>query len=429
MSDNIVLVSIDSLRTDHCGFHGYGKGVTPTMDSMAEDGLVFENAIAPAPSTPGSMSATHTGRFLKPYSTDGDAVIVNRQHNISRHMRKNPTLAERLSKNGYTTIGFSANPFTSRYFGYGDDFDEYTDFLDSDERPLAGLYDRIFQRFVSGDTELTPVRLMLNYLEGEEIFKSWEEYYDDVLAAVESADEPYFLWVFLLDTHLPYFVNRHRRDGISWPDMWRYNLRLYRSDPQFSDEELEDLIALYDATVRRVDDFLDRLTDDLADSDPVYFVHSDHGEAFGEHGMYGHEPYTYEENIHVPYFIANGDWTGTRSEPVSLRQIPHHIWEHAGLGEWEDSAEQPGSDTLSNPFGMRSAVRTNDWKYIWKPGADESEEVYALSEDPAETENLAGTQSDVTEDLQRLAEFRISSEREQLAISNAIESVTEATEL
>ena len=48
---NIVLVTVDSLRADHCGFMGYEEDTTPTMDAMAEDGLVLENAIAPGPAS------------------------------------------------------------------------------------------------------------------------------------------------------------------------------------------------------------------------------------------------------------------------------------------------------------------------------------------------------------------------------------------
>lgn len=420
MSRNVVMVSIDSLRADHCGFMGCERETTPTIDGLAEEGVVFENAIAPAPSTPGSMSATHTGKFLKPYSDGDDPVIVNRRQNISRHISENETIAERLSGHGYTTIGFSPNPFTSRYFGFDKGFDQYTDFLESDSRPFADTYDRIFQRFISGNTKLTPVRLALNWLEGEEIFKSWEEYYEDILAAVDDASEPYFLWVFLLDTHLPYFVDNSRRTDASWLDMWRYNLRLYRNDPTFSPDELEELVSLYDATIRRVDDFVDRLTDDLRDTDPVYLIHSDHGEAFGEHGNFGHDPYTYEENIHVPYIIANADETGTRSGPTSLRRVAAHASYYAGLDEFDAPGSADGADTLSNPFGVRSAIRTKDWKYIWEPDSDTGQEVYALAEDPEEEQNRLHGQTEAGQYLRRLADHRMEGERERMAISNAV---------
>ncbi|MEF8902078.1 MAG: sulfatase-like hydrolase/transferase, partial [Halovenus sp.] len=58
---NIVLVSIDSLRADHCGFMGYGKETTPNLDRLAREGVVFENAIAPGPATAQSMPAIFTG--------------------------------------------------------------------------------------------------------------------------------------------------------------------------------------------------------------------------------------------------------------------------------------------------------------------------------------------------------------------------------
>lgn len=47
---DIVLVTIDSLRADKCGYTG-GKELTPTLDAMAEDGVSFTNAIAPGNKT------------------------------------------------------------------------------------------------------------------------------------------------------------------------------------------------------------------------------------------------------------------------------------------------------------------------------------------------------------------------------------------
>ena len=58
---NVVLITLDSLRADHCGFLGYSRDTTPFMDKMAREGLYFENAIASGVATPTSIFGVFTG--------------------------------------------------------------------------------------------------------------------------------------------------------------------------------------------------------------------------------------------------------------------------------------------------------------------------------------------------------------------------------
>jgi arylsulfatase len=59
----------------------------------------------------------------------------------------------------------------------------------------------------------------------------------------------------------------------------------------------------------------------LGGDDPTIVVHGDHGEAFGEHGTYGHEPYLHEENVRVP-LVVDSEIDGTVSDVTSLRRLP-----------------------------------------------------------------------------------------------------------
>jgi arylsulfatase len=162
----------------------------------------------------------------------------------------------------------------------------------------------------------------------------------------------------------------------------------------------------------------------------VYLIHSDHGEAFGEHGTFGHDPYTYEENIHVPYIIANGVETGTRTTQTSLRFIPDHISYHAGLlNQTTYNLGRNNTVTLSNPFGVRSAIRTRNLKYIWEAGSKAHTEVYALSQDSDEMRDIANERPQLKESLRELATHRMQDEREKLEISNAISDISRDTKL
>jgi len=61
--NDIVLMTVDSLRADRCGFMGADREITPTLDRLADEGLVFENAFAPAGSTSGSVPTLLTGSY------------------------------------------------------------------------------------------------------------------------------------------------------------------------------------------------------------------------------------------------------------------------------------------------------------------------------------------------------------------------------
>jgi arylsulfatase len=314
---NIVLVTIDSLRADYCGYVSEERDATPTLTELATDGLAFERAIAPGPSTPESMPAIFTGTY--PVGAD-DGRLATRRDRIRQHMSARETLPKALSRRGYTTAAFTPNPFTSRHFGFAQGFDHFQDFMDDHHR-RGRLYDRLFDGFLRGNSVLSLGRVLTNFWQHEEVFKSWERYYESVVEWVTRADEPYFLWVFLMDAHNPYMANAAHRSQPRWKQ-FHANLQFWRESHETSfDPVVHDrLVTAYEDAVQYADAFLERLQSDLGD-DPIIAVHGDHGEAFGEHGSYGHEPYLYDENVHVPLVVCNVD-SGRVTAPYSLRHLP-----------------------------------------------------------------------------------------------------------
>jgi arylsulfatase len=372
---NIVLVTVDSLRADHCGFHGYEKETTPTLDRLADEGLVFENAIAPGPSTPESMPAIFTGSHPTsvPKSDPHGTALSARRERIRHHMDARETLPERLSALGYETAAFTPNPFTSRYFGFDAGFDRFQDFMES-SRSLGGIYERVFEQFV-GDGPLSMVRPLVNWAFREEVFKPWASYYDEVVEWIRSAGSPFFLWVFLMDAHNPYMAPAAYRTQ-SGLDTFRANVRFWREshDTPFDPSTHRRLHTAYTDAVRYVDAFLDRLRADLPASSTLV-VHADHGEAFGEHGVYGHEPHVYEENVHVP-LVVDGAASGRAERPVSLCQLPVLLAAIAA-DEPLDGFGEPAVVSWSRQ-GNRVALRGRSWKYI---RAGEEDALYDLTAD------------------------------------------------
>jgi len=344
---NIILVTIDSLRADHCGFHGYDGETTPTLDKLANSGTVFETAIAPGPSTPESMPAIFTGYDPVERATENDnSTLQSRRERIRTHMLAHDTLAEKLSRRGYETAAFTPNPFTSRQFGFDQGFDHFQDFMDESNR--SELYQRVFRGFLDGSTPASMARVLLNFWQREEVFKPWASYYDEIRQWVEQASEPYFLWVFLMDAHNPYMSDSETRSQ-AFHEEFRANIEFWRQSHEtpFSEPTHDRLVTAYDDAIRYADQFLKRVATDFAADEPIIAVTGDHGEAFGEHGTYGHEPYLYAENMHVP-LVLDGLNAATISEPVSLRRLPTLL---ARLADGDELV-------VSNDTGLSEPVAT-----------------------------------------------------------------------
>ena len=410
---SVVLVTFDSMRVDHAGFGGYGRETTPTLDRMADDGLRFDNAIAPGPSTPEAMPIILTGSHPRSLVAGNDNDFMARQRTLRNHMQGRETLAERFSRAGYATAGFSPNPYTSRYFGFDTGFDTYEDFIDgSRQRIYDGLFDDISD-YVDLQ-RLFPARVLLNWLQREEVFKPWVAFYDAIYEWVAAAAEPYFLWVLLMDTHDPYLVPDDYRSQSRW-STYHANWRLWRQghEPPFADRTHDRLVRAYDDTIRYSDAFLDRLLAELP-GDPLVAVHGDHGEAFGEHGTYGHQQRLYEENIHVPLVVSGGPDRRIEA-PFSLADLPELLFELAAGDEPTVDATPVRARTLG---GDRAALRGTDWKYLRTP---DDEVLFDLAADPEETEpigDLAGFQA-----CQSLVDHYARSDSEKHRLDEAVTQV------
>jgi arylsulfatase len=407
MSRNVVHVTVDSLRSDHCGFLGYEGDTTPNLDGIAADGITFENAIAPGSNTPSSMPAIFTGEEIP-----GVEYGVARREAIRRHVARHQTIQERLSRRGYHTIAFTSNPFTSRYFGFDDGFDEFNDFLSS-ERTLTN---RIVSRWMAGES-VAGLRFGANMLGYGDLSTTWEDFYDELLESVAATDEPFYLWVFLLEPHWPYQPPPRFREAVSLLETYYYNwVRSKLSNATPSESGVEALRSLYDGTIRHVDEFVERVTSDLAAADPVWIFHSDHGEAFGEHGTYGHGEYLYEENIRVPLLLWNADGpTADRvRDPVSLCSLPDMI------DDVSDGTESVDAWKYTRPWLTvdaleQSAVRGRQWKFLRERRQGT---FYDLRTDPAEQ---SGCEDHALSDLcHRIIDTRSGQRAERKRVEHAI---------
>jgi len=333
---NVVLVTIDSLRADALGGE---DSVSPVLDSLASEGVSFENAMAQGNWTPFSFPSIHGSR---PVFDEGPDIGV----------ASTPTLAEQLSSAGLRTGGFNAaNGFLTDYWGYDRGFDEFEPFVDSGGFLAAHP---TIQAWVQLGT--SPFRRAATVLSGgsdERPFADVSrmgELEDHANEFLGTADDGFFLWVHYMDTHTPYVpAPRHLREvSDTHFGLFRMLGSHFRTGMGWDVDErtLGTLKTLYDGTVRQVDESVGRLLDTLETEglagETAIVVAGDHGEEFLDHGHLSHYPKLYRELIEVPFFISHPDGeSGTVHQPVGLETIPPTVCDMLGVetaDAWEGQA-------------------------------------------------------------------------------------------
>jgi arylsulfatase len=246
---------------------------------------------------------------------------------------------------------------------------------------------------------------------------------------VEKQQEPFFLWAFSLDTHFPYITPRKHRKWGSSIDMYYYNWRcnqlIDKMDIDLTEKERKKMLNIYDDSIRFGDILIRELKERLSEYDPIFVIFGDHGEAFNEHGLYGHfYPTLYEENIHVPLVIwDNNGNQQTVKKPTSLLDLPDMIIN--GL-EGDIKSITRESVTAIDFDGRHDrhvlTTRGSEWKYILEvDGSRRSEEYYHLATDPQESENLLG-EEEVPSELEYRTLRQFNTESEILKIRKGVEN-------
>lgn len=296
----IVLVSLDTLRADHLGTYGYPRDTSPRLDALAEEGFVFERAVAPAPNTPPSqmsmMTSLYPGRHG--FTGNGDRLAPGIE-----------TLAGRLSAAGLATGGFVDGGYLKAAFGFARGFDVY----DDRGGGLAGLVPRA-----------------LRWLDAQ-------------------GDRPFFLFLHTYDIHAPYvapepFAGMFHEvpyEGDLVPTIERLDA-LFRAGAPLSEADRQHLVDSYDEGIRYADHQLGRFLDALAErgrlDDTLIVVTSDHGEEFGEHGSLVHWQLYYQPNLHVPLIVRP---PGGVEGPVRIAEMAELIDVLPTLLEWAGAPALP----------------------------------------------------------------------------------------
>jgi len=417
---NIVLITWDSVRADHCSCYGYSKETTPFLDSLARKGLKFENAIVSGLPTPVSMGGIFTSKYC------------------SSSKVKGKTLADVLKKSGYSTGAFHSNPFASRFYGFNKGFDVFKDYIikESDKEYMRNpnfLRKIITKIIVKSGLNIERFRFYYNLIcvlikNKYDVGLKFNDFYNDVIDWIGKQDT-YFLWVLLIDTHFPYVPESMSRlekirSMITYDSLYSRGLTHRVDQSDIDKNKVKLVVKAYDQCISEADKMTKRFWNDIKDTDPIFIIHADHGEAFGEHGFFGHPPEHYEYLIRVPLVIYNADVRETIKKPTSLLKLAPTICDLVKVPN-EFSVSSLFKEKYTPPIvenelesGLRVTVRDEEWKLIANP--DRDHELYNIRQDPMELENLADQEPDVKRELEKYLHKHIRLKYELNRLGNRI---------
>ncbi len=416
---NVLLLVLDTVRAESLSLYGYGRPTTPDLTRWARRGVRFDRAVAPSSWTFPSHGCFFTGQW--PYRLQ-----AHWQPTLDASY---PTLAEFLGRHGYRTAGFVANTsYCSYESGLDRGFAHYEDYPLSWGMILAGTS---LGRWA---TLYAPHFLPL----GRFRELKWIEYQSrdarginraflDWLSGQGPGERPFFAFLNYLDAHEPFLVPEEpathfglrpgsRADYEALLTYWDQDkTRLTPRDVALARDAYDDCIAALD---RQVGSLLDELDRRGVLGKTVVIITSDHGEDFGDHGVFNHGFSLYLHELLVPLVIlAPGAPAGfVVSDPVSLRDLPATVVDLLGLAggspfpgrslaaRWRPAsgdrpATSPALSEVSLPvtdpdprhltgpghWGYAMSLVDGDQHYI--RDSQESEELYDLAADPPESQN------------------------------------------
>jgi len=421
---NVLLITIDTLRSDHLGTYGFTLAHTPNLDSLARKGLRFARAICQLPQTDPSHAALFTGLYA---STSGV-----RTHMLDKIRPGTQTMASIFAANGYITGGiYSWVSFEPQYCGLNEGFQTYDGYVLN--RALVSTDTRPAQlSAMTPDLQPTLPILKTADLVTQSI-QNLEATVDgraDVTnrAVFQWLDEhvgkdPFFLWVHYFDPHYPYSppAGYDHLFGLAYSGNIDGSIATIQAIENHqlvpNDDDKRRLNELYQGEIAFTDSQIGNLLRELKKrglaDDTIIVMAADHGESFGEHNDWVHGLKVYETEIHVPLLFHYPKKLPTGkvvTAPVQLIDVLPTLLELTGLQPSQPiqgrslvpelfAAPAPAQQFAFTELADRSFVSltTAEWKII-RNDANGQLQLYHFS-DEAEQNNLAGSEATATAEM------------------------------
>ena len=395
---NIILIGIDALRADHLGCYGYRRNTSPNIDALARKGVCFKKCFSQAYLTAPSFMSIMTSRYPTYHGITSNISGAKSGCRAEVADPNVPTLAEILKNNGYHTAAFTDGGNLYDKLGFSRGFDYYS-----------------INRGCGKKKAIIPENDILYWLE-------------------ENKNNDFFLFFHTYSVHSPWvtpekyrntfgkggakFYRDEKTENIAaeYADMYARELGEYLEllasvAGKNSAEDVEHLKDLYDCAILYMDQFIGKVAkclEDLGISDKTIIIFTaDHGEEFFEHGKLSHQQF-YNELLSVPLIIYSPAADLTRLTggvarsidiyPTVLEllgiKIKHPIHGAALLSNNKNTAPHP----IVSELGERGmAIQGDKYKYIFQG----SDELYDLTNDPMERNNIAPEHPDAVLRMRR----------------------------
>lgn len=414
---NIVMIVADALRPDVLGCYG-GDVKTPNIDRLAGKGVLFEKAYSTAPCTMPSSVSMFTGNYSRAYG-----IIQKDEH---KHLRKKYSFyindndrlfAEILEEKGYDVLMDVENKVASRSNNL-QGFKEFRKIDQMGKEEIAIVENTIGIKNIGWSK-----RTLYS--------SNYDRLYDLLFYLLTvPARQNFFLLKWFLDPHFPYNPPEKFRKNIpvdtsKLPHPPGYYCKITLKDlNEFSDyEKYVFLKELYKAEVQSLDERVGYILKalkhrGLLDKTLIIFT-SDHGEAFGEHGLRGHGWAFIEPMVAIPLIITGPGIPGGKREKtvISLLDLIPTLKDLLGLTYEENMQGKSFSailsensiddrivyfDRLSNlPVGRKddsNALLMNGFKLIVNDDDENNRfvfQLFNLADDPGEMKDISRENPDI----------------------------------
>lgn len=347
---NILCISLDSVRADEVSFLD-GKLTTPNLEQLAGQSTVYLNAISPSTWT----LPVHTSVFTGLYPPEHGVLDFNRE------LGDHPTLGQKLREAGYDTRAFFHNSWVEIGGGLrGFEMDQ--DGNRTTGPDLSGMKEYLAMILKRLRIDKPFYELYLYHNRPQEDERTVRAAAD----AIDDASDPFCFFVHLNDTHWKYFPPKTLEARFS--DAGRFSLRwnqLYWQNRIFENKERywtgawkprrnvsDRMRELYRATIFKADSLVGTLISALEQrgilDETIVVVFSDHGDNFGEDGLYGHHFSVSNALVRVPLVIHDPTDTlepGTVDIPVQLNDVFPTILQLCGIRPPETNSVDLASES------------------------------------------------------------------------------------
>ena len=422
--NNPMLITVDCLRADYV----FGRrDLTPNINSLINRSITFMNAT----SVSYCMLPSFIAIFSRTYPSEYGGILS---------LKLRGSLVTRIRSEGYITIAVYNNPFISRFYGFDEGFEYFYDDLVTTKIIGKDSYLLKIRSFLKEKIKSAFLRRILQKIYRRIAVRKYRKYnlWADEINSIflnwlrreykgRYINRSFFAWLHYMDLHAPYLPPlEYLPPDISLEEVIRIN--------QMKDEDLlperDEIIKLYCASLKYLDNALGELLRELEELGVIHntyiIITADHGHGFWEHGILGHlSSCLYKELVHVPLIIVGSDIESQKVEtPFSLHSIFDIIYELLGIkerlltvdGRFNEDKYKSIHNVISEggpvlishqdiniiSFELSEiAVKAKYGNYVYKLifRLKGQSELYSLTKDPLEKENVIDREVDIAKEL------------------------------